>query len=196
MNLLSFHATQQNSSQNMFIFDNRYIIREVAVPTKSVGLPKWLMLSECFTSFLPGGCKTVAVFPEVIVLPLTLVSLMGKWTFTLNFCCWKTYSAFKNYEDNNNEVEKYLFSRYLCFAKPHNLSLTFLLFLCSLITMRISDAPLSHPFNLIRLYAFTEDLLVWILLVKTFAEKIWEGDSNPEVNPRNLSTAGMNATSV
>lgn len=54
----------------------------MAVPTKSVGLPKWLMLSECFTSFLPG---TMAGFPEVLLLPLTLVSLMENCTVTLNF---------------------------------------------------------------------------------------------------------------
>lgn len=54
---------------------------------------------------------------------------------------------------------------------------------------------LTH-LNLIRLYTFTEDLLVQILLVKTFAEKIWEMDSNPEINSGNLPTAGANANSV
>lgn len=49
----------------------------------------------------------------------------------------------------------------------------FFLFLCTLIALRISVAPLSHPSNPIRVYTFTNQLLAKILSVKAFVEKLW-----------------------
>lgn len=135
MNLL-FFLLYSEPLHCIFTSDNRYIIKQVAVSPamKSEGLPKWLMLSECFSGFLARGCKTVAGFSELLLLPVSFVSSVGNGTFQLllNFQCWTTGCVFKNYSDYNSKGQKGMFSNYRCSAKLHSPSLTFCSSFCGL----------------------------------------------------------------